>query len=176
LPSAPRTDPSMRNYRTRLLPQVMTQRRTKGPPPVSAQAHWARLPGPESGACFAQTDSPWPTPFPPPPPQLALCSAASSVLWSCPTSHDRSSSAYVLGLPDAASIPLRTKAVMGSPDSRSRCFRACPGSTTAQGPCASRVIDAHRVAFRYVHSVGTLEQEPFHGSIAGPHVPLSTLR
>ena len=65
---------------------------------------------------------------------------------------------------------------MGSPDSRARCFRACLGSTTAQGLCASRVIDAHRVAFRYVHSVGTLEQEPFHGSIARPHVPLSTLR
>ena len=57
-----------------------------------------------------------------------------------------------------------------------RDFRACLGSTTAQGPCASRVIDAHRVAFRYVHSVGSLEQEAFHGSIAGPHVPLSTLR
>ncbi len=46
---------------------------------------------------------------------------------------------------------------MGSPDSRARCFRTCPDSTTAQGPCASRVVDAHRVAFRYVHDVGTLE-------------------
>ena len=31
------------------------------------------------------------------------------------------------------------------------------GSTTAQGPCASRAIDAHRVAFRHVHGVCTLD-------------------
>ena len=46
---------------------------------------------------------------------------------------------------------------MGSPDSRARCFRAYLRSTTAQGTDTSRVIDAHRVAFRHVHGVGTLE-------------------
>jgi hypothetical protein len=45
---------------------------------------------------------------------------------------------------------------MGSPDSRSWCFHTCTGSSTAQGPCVSRAIDAHGVAFRYVHRVGTL--------------------
>ena len=74
----------------------------------------------------------------------------SSVLLGCPTSHDLSSSAYVFGLPDAASVPLRAKAVMGSPDSRARCFRACSRSTTAQEANASHTIDAPAVAFRFV--------------------------
>jgi hypothetical protein len=70
---------------------------------VSAQAHWACLAGSGSGTCYTQADSPWPAPFPPPPPwpQARPCSAASQVLWSCPTSCARASSACVLRLPDA---------------------------------------------------------------------------
>jgi len=96
----------VRHYRTGLLPRVLTSKRTTLPPDVPVRVHLARLPGSESGACFAQTGSPWPTPFPPSPP-LALwsrCSATSSVVRSCPTSHARSSLAYVLRLPSAASL------------------------------------------------------------------------
>src|SRR5262245_11311072 len=40
------------------------------------------LPGPESGACFAGSHSPWPLPFAPPAPRRSrpLCSPASSLL------------------------------------------------------------------------------------------------
>jgi len=130
------------------------------PPDVPAQVHLARTSsGPVSGARFAQAGSPWPTPFPPSPPQLLAepCSETSQVIWGCPTSHGRPSWACVLGLPHAASWTPSQKATVGSPDSRPRCFRTCTGSSTAQGPCASRAIDAHDIAFRYVHSVGTLE-------------------
>ena len=70
--------------------------------PLEREATLARPSGPESGTRFAPADSPWPAPFPPPPPRPVprLCSAASPVLRSCPTSHGRSSSACVLRLPD----------------------------------------------------------------------------
>lgn len=73
-------------------------------PDVLAPAHCSHLAGTESGARFAGAGSPWPVPFPPPPPPpvARLCSAPSSVLWGCPTSWVRSSSACVLRLPDAA--------------------------------------------------------------------------
>ena len=47
------------------------------------------------------------TPFPPPPPPpvARLCSAASQVLWSRPTSHDRPSPACVLRLSGATCAP-----------------------------------------------------------------------
>src|SRR5205807_5716 len=69
-----------------------------------APAHWARLAGAESGTRFAGADSLWPVPFPPPPPPpvARLCSETSLVLRGRPTSCARSSSAYVLGLPDAS--------------------------------------------------------------------------
>ena len=40
---------------------------------------------------------------------------------------------------------LSPQADVGSPGSRARCFRACSGSRTARGPCASRDSDAHGV-------------------------------
>src|SRR5205807_7994400 len=69
-----------------------------------APARCARLPGSVSGTRFAGPGSLWPGPFPPspPPPSVWLCSVTSPVLWSCPTSRVRSSSASVLRLPDTA--------------------------------------------------------------------------
>src|SRR5438552_16316444 len=68
-----------------------------------APAHWANLAGSGSRVCRAWTSFPWPDPFPPPPPPRGcpLCSAASPVLRIGPTSHDRSSSVFVLRLPEA---------------------------------------------------------------------------
>src|SRR5262249_26037962 len=71
---------------------------------VPVPAHWARRPDSVFGARLAGSGSLWPGPFPPSPPQPLLrpCSATSSVLRACPTAPGRSSSACVLGLPDAA--------------------------------------------------------------------------
>src|SRR5260370_33773531 len=100
----PSTDPDERNHRIRLLPRVITPRRRKTflLPDVPAPAHWAHLLGTVSEARFAGSGSLWPVPFPPspPPPVARPCSETSAVLWDCPTSSARSSSAYVLGLPD----------------------------------------------------------------------------
>src|SRR5919109_5580867 len=72
--------------------------------------------------------------------------------------------------------------VTGSPDFRSRCLRACAGSQTARGPEASRDIDAPSFAFRLVQERGhqgvataCAMVVQFRGSMAGLHVPLSTL-
>src|SRR5262249_29765385 len=59
------------------------------------------LSGPESAARCARASFPWPASFPPSPPLPIprLGSATSQVLRRCPTSHVRSSSVHVLGLP-----------------------------------------------------------------------------
>ena len=67
------------------------------------------------------------------------------------------------------------QAKLGSPGSRARCFRTCPGSVTAQGPVAPRDIGAPSVAFRILLRRRHPEVISFRGSIPGPHVPLSTL-
>ena len=71
-----------------------------------APAHWANRAGSVSRVCRAWTSFPWPDPFPPPPPLRCgpLCSAASPVLQTGPTSHDPSSSAFVLRLPGAVCL------------------------------------------------------------------------
>jgi len=66
------------------------------------------------------------------------------------------------------------RAAKGSPGFRTGCLRACTGSLTARGPGASRGTDAPGVAFR----ISLLRRHPgvyFRGSMAGLHVPLSTL-
>ena len=141
------------------------------PPDVSAPAHCARPTGAESGARFAGAGSPWPVPFPPspPPPTLVrLCSETSQVLRNCPTSHARSSSAYVLRLSRHGLRLHQPQAGMGSPGSRARCFRTCSGSLTARDPPASRDSDARAVAFRLVPRRRPLEGRLFRGSIALP--------
>jgi len=71
-----------------------------------------------------------------------------------PTSvHRRRAS---LDFPARPATPSDLQAVVGSPGSRARCFRACSRSLTAQGPCLSRASDRPGVAFHLAHSVGTL--------------------
>ena len=71
----------MRNYRTRLLPQVIRMsRELRNTPTAPARCTWRS--GSVSGACFAGADSPWPAPFPPPPPQSA--SRLLGSLWAHP--------------------------------------------------------------------------------------------
>ena len=83
-------------------------------------------------------------------------------------------------------FPMRSvtssQTVTGSPGFRSRCLRACSGSQTAPGPKASRHTDASSFAFRLVQQRRHPEVATayamvvqFRGSMAGLHVPLSTL-
>ena len=64
------------------------------------------LSGPASGICGPVAHSPWPVAFPPSPPHLSVCSETSSVLCNRPTAHVRPSLAHVLGLPNAARLPI----------------------------------------------------------------------
>jgi hypothetical protein len=74
--------------------------------------------------------------------------ATRTVRWSCPTSQVRSSSAYVLRLPDASQgncIPGRN---LGSPGSLARSLRTCTGSLTARDSGTPRDIGVPDGAFR----------------------------
>ncbi len=64
----------------------------------------------------------------------------------------------------------------GSPDSRSRCFRACMGSPTPPSPHTPCHIDMWSVAFRALENRRHSNLNLFRGSIPSLHVPLSTLR
>jgi len=64
----------------------------------------------------------------------------------------------------------------GSPDSRTRCVRACSGSATPWGPSNSRYIEWLDVAFRPARERRHPRPRRFRSSIPGLHVPLSTLR
>ena len=65
--------------------------------------------------------------------------AAQRTLRVCPTSSGRPSSAYVLGLPDAAHGAIRRGRPPGSPGSRAWCFRTRTGSLTARSPARQRI-------------------------------------
>ena len=105
------------------------------------------------GACFSRSDSPQPDPFPSTAsaeqPLTAPCSAVSSVLWVCPTSHVRSSLSCPLKVHSTA---LSIRADVGSPGSRAKSFQTCAGSPTTRGQYASRLGEAHHVAFRATQS------------------------
>jgi hypothetical protein len=70
---------------------------------VCVPAPVSRLPGSESGTCFAGPHSPRSAPFAPPAPQRMAppCSPASSLLWRSPTSCLRASPASAPRLPGA---------------------------------------------------------------------------
>jgi hypothetical protein len=99
-----------------------------------------RFPGSVSSWTGALAHFPWLVAFPPASPSLAGRSRHSSVLCHHPTASHRSSAAPVLGLPAAARVPpsLSSRAVSGSPDSRTECFQACVGSPTAPCPPFAR--------------------------------------
>ena len=130
---------------------------------VSAPSLQPPLPGAESGAWWAVADSSSPGPFPPLPPLPVArrCSEASSVLWARPTSPARTSSACVLGLPDA---PSGTSTAGGTGDLPVLVRGA---SVHAQGlrprgtPERLASNDALSVAFRPSDSVGVPNNPAF---------------
>jgi hypothetical protein len=62
----------------------------------------------------------------------------------------------------------------GPPESRTRCFHACQGSSTPPGACTPCQSGVPAVAFR-VFGARRHPDGPFRGSIPCLHVPLSTL-
>ena len=68
------------------------------------------------------------------------------------------------------------RAARGSPRFCTRCFHACSGSSTPQGPCPSRDTDGPDVAFRLPRGRRHPRRGRFRSSIPGLHAPLSTLR
>ena len=69
-----------------------------------------------------------------------------------------------------------TRAVVGSPGSRTRCVRTCVGSLTAQGSDVPRDIGTSDVAFPNLLQGRHPEESYFRGSIPSLPAPLSTLR
>jgi len=67
------------------------------------------------------------------------------------------------------------RADRGSPSFCARCFRACSGSSTPQGPSPSRDSDGPGVAFRRSPKRRHPRRGLFRSSIPSLHVPLSTL-
>jgi hypothetical protein len=137
-------------------------------------------PGPESGACFARTNSPWSGPFPPPPPPAGFSPAfvqrSLRYLWACPTSHVRSSPSCSFRIPGASPRAISQGQAWDLPVPVQRV------SVRARGLRPRRASPSLALAGRTVlpsafdDTVGTPKHTYFRGSIPGPHFPLSTLR
>ena len=166
MPGAPRTDPSVRDYRTGLLPRVRRASRELGAdersaslPAASATMPGSRPSGSESGPCGLAADSPWPSPFPPAPPQTVPqhrpCSKPSSVLWACPTPYYRPSLNYSLRIRSADPGPSNPGPAVGSPGSRAECLCTRLRSLTAPGPTGTRDSAPADVAFSPRDGLGT---------------------
>ena len=81
---------------------------------------------------------------------LQPCSETSPVLWVCPTSRVRSSSAPVLGLPDASREHWPLSGEPGTSQLPCKMCPYVPGSQTAQDPGEARIYAPPNVAFRVV--------------------------
>ena len=155
---APRTDPGERDYRTGLLPWVLTAGRC-WQPAVSAASHVAGSAGSVSGPWFVAANCPWPAPFPrPAPPAVSPGDYGQAFLIAFVRRRPRYYGAVRL----PASVHRRLAPLgftartlagssrgpeAGSPSFRPESLRTCMGSRTARGPAASRASDAVGIAF-----------------------------
>ena len=145
---------------------------------VPARAHCARCSGSASGAWCAPAGSPWPAPFPPSPPTATspgIVRELLQVLWGCPTSLVRSSSATSLD------FPMRPRAPSPTGQTRDLPVPAQGVSVRAQGlgPRGAQVALANArppCCLPLPTTPSAPRSDGFRGSIPGPHVPLSTLR
>jgi len=158
LRGAPRTDPGVRNYRTGLLPWVVT-RSDKNAPAVSAPTPHAGTLGTVSDPWCLETNCPWPAPFPRPAPRTyragdmvkPRCDAVVRRLpryygaVRLPTLAHRRLAPVGFTARTAAPSPPRPN--VGPPSSCAESLRTCMVSSTARGPVASRVSDATGIAF-----------------------------
>ncbi|HSQ83860.1 MAG TPA: hypothetical protein VLM43_03955 [Desulfobacterales bacterium] len=101
----------------------------------------------------------------------------SSVLLTCPTSHDRSSLPCSLGIHSADLYSHPSRSVVGSPGSCAKSLCTCSGSLTTQGPVCSLRYRYNRCCLPPFGQRRHPEvYDIFRGSIAWPAHPLSTLR
>src|SRR6516225_8319704 len=143
---------------------------------VCAPARVTRLPGSESGACFAGSHSPWPPPLAPPAPRpvARLCSSASQLLWQSLTSRDRASSATAPRLPDADRRRL--------PNGRSRDLPVPAQRASAHARFFDHAGSTRRSRWRACSCCLPYSKQRrhpdlgFRGSMAGLCPPLPTLR
>src|SRR5260221_2799059 len=143
---------------------------------VCAPARVTRLPGSESGACFAGSHSPWPPPLAPPTPLRSgpPCSSASLLLWQSLTSRDRASSATAPRLPhaDRRRFPNGRSPDLPVPVQGASAHARFFDHAGPFGPCdgASETCCLPRSKQRRHPGIG------FRGSMAGLCPPLPTLR
>ena len=173
----PRTDPGVRHYRTGLLPQVMTPKRT-----VAAWRTRSSALATPARHCVRCVFYPNRFPLANPLPSTASAGSFEPLFGDFFGSMELSDfpCSFITGVCPQTSqcglLPPWLRANMGSPGSRVVCFRTCSRSSTPQGLPASRAIDSGSVAFRLVPQRRTLNSNVFRGSILGPCVPLSTLQ
>jgi len=112
-------------------------------------------------------------PFPPspPPPLFWFCSETSPVLWVCPTSRVRSSSAPVLELPMRPEGAGRSRGNPGSLNFRARCVPTCQGHRPRRTPAKLAMALGRMLPSALCQGVGVLKLGVFRGSITWPVVP-----
>ncbi len=153
-PAPPVQIPSMRNYRTGLLPQV--RRRNVELLLVPCSVRSTLLPAPVCRSRPSEHGSPWPEAFSPRTPPVVghavgvivhLCSFASSIIFLRPTSQGHT--CRTLGFWPSPTGPAvdRSRSSLGSPGFRTKSLRTCSGSLTPRVRCATRVSATHRIAF-----------------------------
>ena len=170
--AAPRTDPSVRNYRTGLLPQVQREvahqegmhrpgfralSRTRSsalsaPDPALRPGRVLLAMFPLTGG-LSSTDS-------------ASARAALFTGFAGTTPPSDFPRSYISGLPPQRSLsgPPGDRPdgrAVGSPGSRARGLRTCTGSSTARGPPTARASAADDVAFRLGDGVSTPDKSDF---------------
>jgi len=153
-PTPPAQIPSMRHYRTGLLPQVRRRNVVLLLVPCSARS--ALLPAPVCRSRPSEQSSPRPEAFSPrAPPVLGhaigvivhLCSFASSILCLRPTSQARTYRAFGPWPSPTGPAVDNSRSPLGSPGFRTKSLRTCSGSLTPQVRCAARVSATYRIAF-----------------------------
>ena len=179
----------MRNYRTGLLPRVVTSRSLGAGVFVRMRRRLVFGPALVAGpirlgvrSLFCQPELPLAKPLP------SIDSAGSARVAGTPLFADffgtmglsdfPCSCIDVVLLSDSHRGPEPSSAWpnTGPPGFRARCFRACTGSTTARDSNPPRDCGESDVAFRIQGERRRPDLSPFRGSIPDLHVPLSTLR
>ncbi len=145
----------MRNYRTRLLPQVK-RRSVDSLLLVPCSVRSTLLPAPVCRSRPSEHSSPRPEAFSPQTPPVVgravgvivyLCSLASSIIFLRPTSQTRTCRA--LGLWPSPTGPTvdSSRSHLGSPGFRTKSLHTCSGSLTPRVRCATRAGATYRIAF-----------------------------
>ncbi len=123
--------------------------------PHAVQPTWHALPGTASGTCFAVRVPHGSPPFLPRLRGRSLVRRDRRYYGAIRLPVTVHPGITASAFPRRPARRPRGRAATGSPGSRPRWFRTCPGSQTARGPLTARDSAASDVAFRFMDSVGT---------------------